>query len=142
MSEQLRKEDSSNILISYDIAATQYEMGELYLLLNDYPAALAAAERTEANCGAVLEKNPAHTQSKRVTAWSKNLAGSVHAALAERDNAPELWRKALENYGATRDIYNALKAEGKFAAVDEKKYAALEAAIGVAESKLSAGPIH
>ena len=137
VSEQLRKEDPSNMLISYDIGATQYEIGELYLLLNDDTSALAAAEKTEANCGAVLEKNPAHTQSKRVTAWSKNLAGKVYASLAERDNQIELWGKALENYSASREIYHQLKADGKFAAVDEKRFAALEAAIGVAESKRS-----
>ena len=139
VSEQLRKEDPSNILISYDIAATQYEMGELYLLLNDHTAALAAAESAEANCRAVLEKNPAHTQSTRVTAWARNLAGDVHAALAARSNARETWRKALENYAAAREIYNRLKADGKFAAVDEKRFTALETANRVAESKLSAG---
>ncbi|MDQ3135742.1 MAG: hypothetical protein M3Q76_13245 [Acidobacteriota bacterium] len=137
VSEQLRKEDPSNILISYDIGAIQYEIGELYLLLNDDTSALAAAEKTEANCGAVLEKNPAHTQSKRVTAWSKNLAGKVYASLAERNNETELWRKALENYRASREIYNRLKADGTFPAVDEKKFTALEAAIAVPESKLS-----
>jgi tetratricopeptide (TPR) repeat protein len=137
VSDQLRKEDPNNILISYDIGATQYEMAELYLLLNDYPSALAAAEKTQANCGAVLEKNPAHTQSTRVTAWAKNLVGKVHALLAERNNEIELWRKALQNYGASMEIYNRLKADGKFAAVDEKRFAALEAAIRVAESKLS-----
>ena len=137
VSEQLRKEDPNNILISYDIAATRYEMGELHLLLHDYGSALDAAAKTEANCGAVLGKNPAHTQSKRVTAWSKNLAGQVYAALGERDHQAESWRKAVENYRASLEIYNGLKTDGKFAAVDEKKVTALESAIVLAESKLS-----
>jgi non-specific serine/threonine protein kinase/serine/threonine-protein kinase len=136
VSEQLRKEDPSNILISYDIGGAHYEMGELYLLLNDHLAALAAAEKTEANCGAVLKNNPAHTQSTRVTAWAKNLSGQVYASLAERDNQAELWRQAVENYHASMEIYNRLQADGKFAAVDEKKVAALEAALRLAESKL------
>ena len=139
VSEQLRKDDPSNILVSYDIGTTQYEMAELYLLLKDYLSALAAAEQTQANCGAVLEKNPAHTQSMRVTAQAKNVAGKVYAALAEQDkNQRELWRKALANYGASLEIYNRLKAEGKFAAIDDTKYADLQAAIQVAESKVSA----
>jgi non-specific serine/threonine protein kinase/serine/threonine-protein kinase len=137
VSEQLRREDPSNILMSYDIGSAQYEMAELYLVLNDYSSALSAAEKTEANCAAVLAKNPAHTQSMRVTAQAKSLAGDAYAALAERNNGPDLWRKALENYGASRAIYNQLRADGKFATVDEKRFAALEAAIGGAESELS-----
>ncbi len=137
VSEQLRKEDPSNILISYDIGSTHHATAKLYLLLNDYPSAHAAAERTQASCGAVLEKNPAHTQSKLVTAWSKNLTSKVYALLAERDNEIELWRRALENYGASMEIYHRLKADGKFPAVDEKKFAALEAAIREVESKLA-----
>ncbi|MBA3272707.1 MAG: protein kinase, partial [Chthoniobacterales bacterium] len=113
VSEQLRREDPSNILISYDIGGGQYEMAELYLVLNDYPSALAAAENSQANCGAVLAKNPAHTQSMRVTAQAKSLAGNVYAALAERDNQMDSWRKALENYRASREIYGAFKADGK-----------------------------
>ncbi len=139
VSEQLRKEDPSNVLISYDIGGAYYETSELYLSLKDYPSALAAAEKTQANCGAVLEKDPAHTQSQLVTARSKNLVGQVYALLAERDNEIEWWRKALANYRASREIYQRLKADGKMSAPDEKKFVALETAIGVAESKLSEG---
>lgn len=137
VSEQLRREDPSNILISYDIGSGQYEMAELYLVLKDYPSALTAAEKTQANCGAVLEKNPAHTQSIRVTAQAKLLAGNVHAALAARDNQMDSWRKALENYGASSEIYKALKADGKIVAADEKRLAAVEDASRLAETKLS-----
>nr|MBA2270683.1 hypothetical protein [Chthoniobacterales bacterium] len=136
VSEQLRREDPSNILMSYDIGSGQYEMAELYLVVNDYPSALSAAEKTQANCGTVLEKNPAHTQSMRVTAQAKFLAGNVYAALAELDNQMDSWRKALENYRASSEIYNALKADGKIVAADEKRLVALETASRIAEGKL------
>jgi tetratricopeptide (TPR) repeat protein len=111
-------------------------MGELYFLLGDYQATLAAAEKAQENCAEVLSKNPAHTQSKNVTARSKTLLGNVYAAFAEKNGQIDSWRKALENYRAGLEIFNNLKAEGKFTALDAKRVADLEASIGKAESKI------
>ena len=136
ISEQLKREDSSNILVVYDIASSYHDMSELYFLLNDFPATLPTAEKARQNCGEVLARNPAHTQSKNVTARSKNLVGKVHLSLAEKNGQTESWQKALENLSASLEIYNNLKADGKFTALDGKRVADLEAAIERVTEKL------
>ena len=97
---------------------------------------LSAAAKAQENCSLVLEKNPAHTQSKNVTGRSKNLVGKVYAAFAEKNGQTDSWRKALENFRASLEIFNNLKAEGKFTALDAKRVADLETAIGKAEGKI------
>ena len=52
----------------------------------------------------------------------------------------ESWRKALENYSASSEIYNALKADGKIVSADEKRLVALETASRIAENNLSETP--
>jgi eukaryotic-like serine/threonine-protein kinase len=136
ISEQLKKEDPSNILIAYDIAGSYHDMSELYFLLGDYQSTLNAAAKAQENCGEMLAKNPAHTMSKNVMARSKSLVGKVYASLAEKTGQTDSWRKALENYRASLEIFNNLKAEGKFTALDTKRVADLEASIGKAESKI------
>ena len=136
ISEQLKREDPSNILIIYDIAGSYHEMSDLYLVLGDYAATLAAAEKAQENCAAVLAKNPAHTQSINVTARSKQTVGKVYAALAEKNGQSDSWKKALENFRASLDILNNLKTDGKFTALDGKRVADVEAAISKAESRI------
>ena len=74
-----------------------------------------------------------------MTARSKNLVGKVYAALAEKNGQSNLWRKALENYRASFEIYNNLRAESKFTALDGKRAANLETAIALAERKIGEG---
>ena len=136
LSEQLKKEDPSNILIVYDIAGSYQDMSELYFLLGDYQATLDAAAKAQENCGQVLSKNPAHTQSENVTARSKTMVGKVYAALAEKNGQTDSWRKALENYHAGLEIFNRLKAEDKFTALDGKRVDDLETAIAKAEKEI------
>jgi hypothetical protein len=114
-------------------------MSELYFLLNDFESTLSAAEKARENCREVLAKNSAHTQSKNVTARSKNLVGKVYMSLAEKNGQTESWQKALENLRASQEIYNNLKADGKFTALDGKRVAELEAAIGKVTEKLRNG---
>jgi non-specific serine/threonine protein kinase/serine/threonine-protein kinase len=135
ISEQLRREDPSNILIVYDIAGSYHEMSELYYLSGDYPSTLNAAEKAQENCREVLSKNSAHTQSKNVTARSKNLVGRVYASLAAKNGQTDARQKALENFRASLEIYNNLKAEGKITALDNKRIADLEKDIAVIENK-------
>ena len=136
VSEQLKKEDSNNILVVYDIAGSFHEMSELYYELGDYQATFAAAEKTQENCREVLAKNPAHTQSKIVAARSKKLVGDIYLAFAEKNGQVDSWQKALENFRAGLEIYNNLKADGKLSALENKKVTDLEAAIGKTMSKI------
>ena len=139
ISEQLKREDPNNIIVVYDIGGSYHEMSELYFLLNDFEPTLFAAEKAQENCREVLAKNSAHTQSKNVTARSKNLVGKVYMSLAEKNEQTESRQKALENLRASQEIYNDLKADGKFTALDEKRVAELEAAIGKVTEKLRNG---
>ena len=136
ISEQLKKEDPNNILIIYDIASSYYEMSETHFSLGDFQAALTTLQKTVDNCREVLDKNPAHTQSLKVTAKAKRLTGDIHAATAVKNGRTDSWRKALENYQAGLQIYSQLKAEGKSAAPDAKAIADLETEIGKIESRL------
>ena len=136
ISEQLKREDANNILVVYDMATSYQDMSELYFLLNDYQSTLSAAEKAQANCAEVLAKNPAHTQSKNITAKSKNLVGKAYLALAEKNSQPEAWKKALENLRASLEIYRQLKADGKVTPLDEKKITDLETLIVKTESKI------
>lgn len=135
ISEQLKREDPNNVIIIYDIGGSYHEMSELYYQLKDYQAALNAAQKTQENCGEVLTKNPAHTQSKNVAARAKMLIGKVYMDQSEMDNQSNLRQKALENFRASLDIYNNLKTDGKFTPLDAKRVAELQAAISKAEGK-------
>lgn len=136
ISEQLKREDPNNILIIYDIAGSYYKMSETHYGGKDYQSALLTLQKTMDNCREVLEKNPAHTQSTRVTARSQNMLGKIYGAFAEKSGQTELWRKALENYQASWKVYNQFKAEGKLAEFDTKTIADLETEIGKIETKL------
>ncbi|MFZ1699771.1 MAG: serine/threonine-protein kinase [Pyrinomonadaceae bacterium] len=128
VAEQLKKEDPSNILVVYDIAGSFHDMSELHFKLGNHQAALAAAERAQENCNEVLRSNPDHTQSNIVTARSKFLVGKVLDALGS-------YRTALERYQDSRTLYDKLKAAGKMATSENKRYAELEAAIEKAQAK-------
>ncbi len=136
ISEQLKKEDPNNVVIVYDIAGSYFQMGETQYGAGDYQSALAIAQKAMDNCREILEKNPAHTQSIRVTARSQHLKGKSYAALAEKSSGSELWQKSLENYRASLEIYNKFRAEGKSAGYDNKTIADLEKEIGKIENKI------
>lgn len=137
VSEQLRREDPSNILIVYDIAGSYQDMSEMYYDLGDYQAARNSAEKAQENCGEVLAKNPAHTQAKIVTARAKIIIGKSYLSLAEKNGQNDLKQKTLENFRASLEIYDNLKAAGKHSANEEKRVEDLKKAIGKIESKIS-----
>ncbi|MBX7170914.1 MAG: serine/threonine-protein kinase [Pyrinomonadaceae bacterium] len=132
ISEQLKKEDPNNILIAYDIGGSYHDLSELYFLMRDFPAVINSAEKTQEYCQEVLVKNPDHTQAKNVIARSKLYAGKAFAATP---NLPESRQKAMENFLASREICNNLKASGKFRPQDEKRFAELETEISKLQGK-------
>jgi non-specific serine/threonine protein kinase/serine/threonine-protein kinase len=137
ISEQLKREDPSNIIVVYDIGGSYYDLSEVYFTLGDYASALSAAEKAQANCSEVLAKNPAHTQSKNVTGRAKLMVGKVYTAYAEKNGQTDSWKTALENFRAGLEIFNNLKAEGKFTPLDAKRIADLEPSIAKAESRVN-----
>ena len=133
ISEQLKREDPNNIIVIYDIGGAYHEMSELYYQLKDFQSAINAAQKTQENCAEVISKNPAHTQSKNVTARAKILVGKVYMAQSATVGQDNLRQKALENFRASLEIYSNLKADGKFTALDGKRVAELETEISKVE---------
>jgi non-specific serine/threonine protein kinase/serine/threonine-protein kinase len=136
LAEQLTAKDSDNSKNYYEIATVRFKMGETFYSMKDYESALKTYEQSNKELRDVVDMDPKYRFAVRTIHLSTMSIGETYAALAEKQNDKELYKKSLENYQNALNGFRKMKDERKLGDYDNTLFPEIETAINKVENKI------
>lgn len=134
--EEISKGDRNNPKNLYEIANIRFKMGEAYYEMKDYESALKTFEKSKQEFQTVIDLDPKYRYAIRTIYLSTISIADAYAALAEKRNDTDLYRKSIENYQSALKGFTQMKSEGKLAEYDNQLFTQIETGINKVQSKM------
>lgn len=106
---EIRDSDKNNKSGIYDVANARFAVGELYVSLKDWAAALTAFETAKGEFEYALAANPGDSYTRRMTSLNLQRIGLCYSELAR---SPENLKSAVKHLRDSLEALTRMKADG------------------------------